>query len=179
MILHVDWDSFTDEVRERFPSGVTVYLRRFAGTTQASVGDPASNMVMLTSAPLPLNAVEGILSSVGFKTSRGHWSTESDIAEDGETWIGAVAYQSDEDRPGLWVDAFDHNPTKSEVLDALLDEFTDDGLIQNIDRTAFQDSARPNVIIVEPDELQGMLIRKRNSPPKVEEVEEVEEPEVE
>ena len=179
MILHVDWDDFINEVHNRFPSKVTVYLRRIAGRTQASVGDSASNFVIQTIVPVTLNSVEASLNSAGFKTSRGFWGAESHLDNDSETWIGAVAYQSDEDRPGLWIDAFDHHPTKSEVLDALLDEFTDDGLLQNIDRITFQDSARPNVIIVNPDELQGMLIRKRNNPSPTRQAEEPVEPSIE
>lgn len=95
---------------------------------------------------------------------RGSWSQGTDLPDReisiSEAYVAAIAYQSSEHKPGIWVDAFPSLPTQVQALRALFDEFRATGEIAEVSFEEFVRLANPNVVIVGPAEIHSFLTQK-------------------
>ncbi|GMV35818.1 MAG: hypothetical protein AMXMBFR61_03260 [Fimbriimonadales bacterium] len=79
------------------------------------------------------------------------------VAPTGQYWVAAVAYQSAEDEPGLWMDAFDREPNEEEVLRAMYDEFVRSGDLVDASYEDFVTEATPTVQIASARDIQEWM----------------------
>lgn len=102
----------------------------------------------------------------GYQIIAADWSTGGAGPDSMESatavYVAAVAYQSSERKPGLWMDAFAEAPSTGDVLSALYEEFRENGDIGDLSLEAFLKIARPNVVIMSPDQLR--IFARRNAP---------------
>lgn len=176
MILKTDWPGFLEELTQ-WPSGLPIYLARQGVVKTASSHDHERGLTIMCTCVHPLTEVSETLQAMGRSVKNGRWISGQDAQEiDQDFWIAGIAYRTEEDQPGLWMDAFPHPPTASEILTSLLDEFVSEGVVDDQDRDQFAKWGSPNIILLSPDEIQSFLDRHNSR--KVEEstdaVEEVE-----
>lgn len=111
-------------------------------------------------------AVERELTPLGFLVLTGEWTRDA-VSPDhtlDRCWVAAVAYVSDKKMPGIWVDAFDAEPTPAQVLKAVYDEFLATGELNEVSMEEFVRLAEPNVVIVTPSSLKSFLEAKGKEP---------------
>lgn len=91
--------------------------------------------------------------SAGLKVDTG------ELLEPGEReaippyWVAAVAYSSATDIPGLWVDSSIIQPSTAEVTERLFKELEQDGELRGLTYEEFLRIAKPNVVVVSPEEV--------------------------
>ncbi len=110
----------------------------------------------------------------GFKVFDGAWTMGSGTAlgaaasapagpssgPDSDFWIGAVAYKSAEDEPGVWVDVFVAQPTEEVVLKAMFDEFVRSGDLAESHYQDFLAEATPTVQVISARDVKSWLAKK-------------------
>jgi hypothetical protein len=161
MQLLTDWDGFKTELQNRWPNGATVYLSRQGEFTTATATDPEQTFIFRCQHQIPLEQAKQDLESVGHACRNGRWTTESESASLDELYIAAVAYQSDQKEPGLWIDVYTQAPTPSQVLANLLAEFNADGTLDHADNDSFSKIAFPNIVILSPQNIQSFLAQNQ------------------
>lgn len=104
----------------------------------------------------------------GLAIWNGAWavdgSIEDELAPPFPAHVAAVAYRTSEDRPGLWVDAFEGAPSEVAVLEAMYDEFVKSGQVDPLPFEAFIEKAKVNVVILSPDEQAAFVTQKKSEP---------------
>lgn len=159
MQLRTDWEGFIAELQNRWPNGATVYMARDGQFTLLTTLDPEDKTIFSARVPEILEILTDKLISYGHQCRTGIWTTQSGTTMLEDLHIAAVAYKSDEKKPGLWVDCFPHQPTHSEVMTKLLAEFNDDGTLETTDNDLFAKIAVPNIVILSPAEIQQYIGR--------------------
>jgi len=81
-------------------------------------------------------------------------------ASGGQFWVAAVAYNSADDEPGVWMDAFPAQPEEDEVLHAMFNEFVSSGDLADATYEDFVSEAAPTVQIVAARDVQQWLQKK-------------------
>jgi len=162
MTLRVPYSDFAAaatrfEVRE-------AYVLAKTGVTEVSSVMKASGRILFSRTDMPLDAVREDLTKKGLHVFDGAWSIdppEEDVRHAGEEiFVAAVAYVSSETMPGIWIDAYAWQPTEVQVLRALYDEFRETGEVAEIPFEEFIRLASPNVAIVSPHEIEGLVETK-------------------
>ncbi|MCA0359717.1 MAG: hypothetical protein LCH41_01550 [Armatimonadetes bacterium] len=170
MRLETDWDGFVAELRDRWPRGARVYLERRGGFTLASAADTEANLVIVCREAVALETIQRNLLDKGHEVRRGRWADDNEAPGFGDIWIAGVAYVSDEKRPGLWMDAFPYSPSQSDILTSMLTEFNEDGTLDPMDNDEFAAFAQPNIVVLDPAEIQTFVSHHGKSaiaPPRV------------
>lgn len=162
MQLLTDWDGFLAEMQNRYPKGATIYLAREGRNTVLTHLDSRDRILFRCEHPVTLEEATAALNTLGHTCQKGVWSTESEHQSLEELYIAAVAYKSDETKPGIWLDAYDHQPNPSEVLANLLAEFNAEGTLNDADNETFTKIAHPNVVILSPDNIQNFLAKNQS-----------------
>jgi len=151
MTLRVPFDGFADAVRQ-FGEGVVAYVEAegaYCVVTAAHRGDR-----LVSRAPLSVERAMAKLREAGLEPRVGRWVEDEEVGDHGATpFVAAVAYRTDEDKPGVWVDAFAELPTEVDALRAMYDEFTATGQVAEIDFEKFVTDIRATVVVVTPTEL--------------------------
>ncbi|MBX3110967.1 MAG: hypothetical protein KF857_03075 [Fimbriimonadaceae bacterium] len=159
MTLRTTLRRLVEIVRETCP-GEPAYVSVQQGRTVVSVARRDTDTVVLAYADGGVTATKAYLKQEGVEAHDGAWFADGMPQDMGtRVWIGAVSYRSDEPKPGLWVDAFPVRPSAGDVLEAMYAEFQDEGLVPEGKLDAFLAQVEPNVVILEPDEIEGMLVR--------------------
>ena len=156
MTLHVPWSDFPEEVIARIGPSARVYLTHQDGNTVATASDPRLGFILRSVTRQPYTGVIADLDRHDLKTGNGQWaksegSTEADVA------IAAVAYVSNEETPGLWVEAFPFEPDVSDVISRMMEEFQREGALREVTAEQFTDMAKPNIVILDQREVKTML----------------------
>ncbi len=159
MNLRTDWDGFITELDSRWPRGGTVYLARDSNLVLASAYDPEDRVIITTKTAEDWDSVRVQLGDRGHQVRIGIWSPQAEALTLEDLHIAAIAYESAERRPGLWVDAFSYRPTPGDAVSRLLEEFLEDGSIEAVDADLFMKIAKPNVVILGPEDIQAFLAR--------------------
>jgi len=166
MILHVDFDQFAPTV-ERLLGTKEAYVRAHNGMVAISSGSPDRRTIVGSSRRGGLGEIRSTLESAGFTVYEGEWGEAgewpSDRMVEEPVYIAAIAYQSREKTPGLWVDAFPDLPTTAVALRTFYDELTSNGEVAEVSFEEFVRVANPNVVILGPNELQNFLREKANA----------------
>lgn len=151
MILTVPIDDFAETVK-RHTKSTEAYVSVVGGRTLATAIDADRGLLLRAETDAPADATKQKLTKSGLKVHDGHGGDPSE----GQTqsyWIGAVAYKSVEETPGLWVHAFASKPSTGQVLSALYEEFRESGDVNEVPLEEFIRLADPNVVVLGPDEL--------------------------
>jgi len=163
MQLRTDWEGFIAELRNRWPNGATVYLARDGQFTLLTALDPSDKTIFSARVPDTLESLTAQLVEIGHECRNGLWTTQSGTTMMEDLHVAAVAYKSDEKKPGLWVDCFPYSPTHSEIMTKMLEEFNADGTLETTDNDLFARITIPNVVILTPAEIQQFIGRNQPS----------------
>ena len=158
MTLSVPFEQFVSEVKARLPKQ-PVYLRWKAGRMHATCADPSLPLAIVSSAALSLREAEKALKDAGIEARFGEWGTV-EPGDEKPYWLGVVAYRSDEAKPGLWVEAFSTEPTPAFVVEAMLEEFRQHGIVKDLTLEKFVAQADLNAMVFAPEELAAMASKQ-------------------
>lgn len=160
MILHVAFEQFTETVA-RILKTKDVFLVERNGLTAVTAGDPTLRAVVASLVREPRGAVQSKLTEQGYTVADGEWtdagSTAFDSQPDRIVYVAAVAFNSREKTPGLWMDAYPAPPAQGLVLRTFYDELVANGEIGEVSFEEFVRMADPNVVILGPNEIQSFL----------------------
>lgn len=160
MLLRVELGDFPNSV-DRFIGHRVVALSKRQNAVIATAASPEKHTIVVTTALKPMAEVEEQLKQAGFEIVRGEWHEGGPLEVEGQSgadaFVAAVAYKSREEMPGLWMDAFPHEPTTGEVLKALYDDFAATGDLEDVPFEEFVRVAHPNVVILRPDDIAKFL----------------------
>lgn len=159
--MRVELDRFPAEVKARLDL-TFAYIAPMGRGSLASAADPAKNlMIAATSLVNPAEATK-LLEDAGMTVHSGTWLLESFELDDAPVttgYVAAIAYRTREAKPGVWLDAYDHEPTPAEVLKRLFDEFRETGELPEVTFEEFLRLAHPNVAVISPDEIVRYIER--------------------
>lgn len=153
MVLRVAAEDFPEAVR-RYAQTSEVFISENAGVATISAIAPDTGVVVTASSDLSVRDLKQMLEAAGLKVKDGEWSHEPESSP-GELFVVAVSYRSKDPSPGLWVTAYRRQPTVMDVLRAVYDEFVETGEAAKATFEQFLNSAKPNVLILSPDELRA------------------------
>lgn len=159
MTLHVELDSFAEETK-RHTGGQLAYISRLENKTHVTSANPTTGIVVSASTKLSLEETRKTLADQGMQVSHGAWESTVSRASDslGELpFIAAIAYKSSEEMPGIWVDAFEDQPSPATALKAIYDEFRETGEVGDISFEEFVRLANPNIAILHPADIERFL----------------------
>ena len=155
MILRVEFDQFPETVKRLLPSAHAYVSSQGAGAV-ATAADHKSGVVIVSAAGDALEEASRRLKEAGLEVFKGQWSLD-DGALGGAAcaaYVAAVAYVSEEAKPGLWLDAYPAEPTLAQVMRGMYDEFLANGEVgEEVSLEEFIRLANPNVVIVPPDHI--------------------------
>ncbi|MCH8979284.1 MAG: hypothetical protein IH945_08590 [Armatimonadetes bacterium] len=158
MVLSVPFEGFVESARKHARSSEAFVSAHGSGTV-VTAADPEKGVLMRAESDLAVGEVRKLLSAAGMSVYDGCWGGSADGSA-AEHWVGAVAYKSSGDTPGLWVETFSSKPTTGQVLSALYDEFRDSGDVGEIPLEEFIRLADPNVVILGPEEQAEFAARQ-------------------
>ena len=117
-------------------------------------------MVVISSSLLKLEELRKQLHTEGIHVYDGIWSVDDDVELLEMPYVASVAYLTGKGQPGIWTDAYPHEPSEHSVMLAMYEEFKATGDMIDIPFEDFKTFAKPNVVIVRPDQLLGYLSDK-------------------
>lgn len=160
MVLQVPFDDFA-RACQNLVETKSVFLKRSPGGSVVTAADPAKGFLLASVTPFPVATAGDLLSQQGFEVFRGQWSAEGELdlagPEADQAYIGAVAYRTTSHKPGLWIEAFPHEPTEVQVLRAMFDEFRGNGEVEEITFEEFLRELEVNVVVLTPGQVQRFL----------------------
>jgi hypothetical protein len=165
MTLHVPFKNFVAAVTRHLERPL-VYLHKEGGTVLVSAADPAKGLLIMSTSDEPATKVRERLDHEGFSVVDGVWregTIQRESAQPAACFIGAVAYRTREESPGLWVDAFPIEPTPATVLQAIYAEFEKHGELGQVSFEEFLRVAKPTVVVLKPEQIAQYLREKSSS----------------
>jgi len=160
MTLQVPYDQFAETAR-RVLSVKEAYVTRHGSASLVTAGWPSARAVVASLASKTSDQVKKDLSEKGFAVFDGAWSAEglTDLGDacQAEAHIAAVAYASEDGRPGIWVDAYDSSPSPAQVLKGMYEEFRGTGETADVSFEEFVRLANANVVLVSPSQIRAYL----------------------
>ncbi|GMV87554.1 MAG: hypothetical protein AMXMBFR81_04850 [Chthonomonas sp.] len=167
MVLHVPFPEFRRAV-DRWVGAPVAYLEQVGPVVRATAANPLHRVLVCTDLSGGTEQAEARLREEGFEVHLGSWTEEGmgrlESTDDGTVprpFIAAVAFQSDEDRPGVWVDAYPYPPTEAQVLNAMHDEMTTNGEISEVAFETFVRLSKPTVAVLSPEEIANYARRRQ------------------
>lgn len=158
MTLQVSFEQF-GETAKRLTGVSEAYVAPHEAGAIVTAGSPEKSLVLAALTSLPMDRARTELEAQGLSIFPGHWSTDEAIvapnAPPTQFYVAAVGYRSSEDKPGVWVDAYDALPTQVSVLKTMYEEFRATGQVDEVGFDEFVQMAACNVIIVSPTELES------------------------
>ena len=159
-VLTTDWDGFVDECKRRWPDGARVFVDQLGGLVLVTAVDLDKSILVRTNVAGSVGETTTTLQGLGHSVRRGRWSTDDSGVGSGEFWVAAVAYESSGQKPGVWMDAYPVQPTLSDVQAAIVAEFVAEGTIDPMDAEDFVHRAKPNIVVLGPDDIAGFVSAK-------------------
>jgi hypothetical protein len=133
------------------------YVSHFRGGSLATAAEPESNTIIAAMSRSKLDDAIKALRDQQMEVAEGAWSTDENFTiEKGlacDAYVAAVAYQSGENRPGVWMDSYSFLPTEVQVLRAMHEEFRATGELSEVSFEEFVRLANPTVAIISPAEV--------------------------
>ena len=157
--MTVPFEGFAVAVRRTF-GGKIAFLGSVGRYTVVTAGDPTTGTLVRSDALMSKEDATKALAKAGIEVAEGTWSDKG--VEDSALWVAAVAYRSSEAMPGLWIETYDTEPTKGQVLTDLYDEFCENGEIDDLPLDDFVRSAQANIVILSPESQAAMAQRLRS-----------------
>lgn len=158
MVLTIPFEGFAEAVSRTFGGKVT-YVGCLGRYTVVTAGDSATGTIYRSDVLISKEDVCASLKKAGFEVFVGIW--RDNVVEQTALWVAAVAYRSSEASPGLWIETYDSEPTKGQVLTDMYDEFCENGEIDDLPLDDFVRNANANVVILSPESQSAMAQRLR------------------
>ncbi len=155
MVLRVAAEDFPEAVRRYAQSG-EVFVSESSGLTAMSAVDPDTGVIVTATSELSVAETRLLLEAADLKVMEGEWSRQPENPAT-DYFVAAVSYRSKDPSPGLWVSAYRRQPTVMDVLRAVYDEFVETGEASKATFEQFLNSAKPNVLILSPDDLKSFV----------------------
>lgn len=161
MTLLVEFEGFAEAVKRHVEKPI-VYISRHENRTQLTCADPSKQVLIQCATKSSVAEVQKALTDASIAFANGEWVADSAASNGGASaaYIAAISYRSGEDMPGLWVDAYDEQPSAAMALRSLYDEFRSTGEVAEISFEEFVRLASPNVVIVSPLEIEKFIEAK-------------------
>ncbi|MEQ1821682.1 MAG: hypothetical protein ABL949_04165 [Fimbriimonadaceae bacterium] len=161
MVLKVAFDDFPASMVE-YAVGSDAFLAELPAGCAVSAVNPQTGVIVSTVSDLDVVKARELLEASGLKVRVGAWTSEADdpIIGSGQTYVAAVAYRSRDFTPGLWMDAYPYEPSPSDVLREMYDEFLANGELKGGSFDEFTRLSFPNVVILKPEEISGYVAKK-------------------
>jgi hypothetical protein len=167
MVLRVGFDEFASTAKRLLGVDEVFVAERGAGTL-ATAASPGKELIVAAAFPHSTSAVIEKLKQAGLQASEGEWSLGGEGLEisqvNCELHVGAVAYNSKDTKPGLWVDAFVEPRNQTQVLRAMFDELRETGELGEISFEEFIRLANPTVVLLTPTDLSRFVAQDRPCP---------------
>jgi hypothetical protein len=164
MTFRVDLENFASAVERLLGVKVAAISTR-DGRSILTAADAQKGLVVGCSSGKPASEIRESLTAKGLELISGEWSESGDFSLDScdeqPSHIVAIAYKSRESTPGIWVDAFPHEPSNAEALKALFDEFESTGETAEVTFEEFVRLANPNVIVLSPEDVARFARARR------------------
>ena len=167
MVLSIAFDQFTS-IGLKLQVCPNVCVRPFALGAIVTAANPTSGVIISSIVRLTPSEVKDTLKADKWEVVDGQWSTDAvELQEQttAELTVGAVAYNSKDSKPGLWVDAFTEPQNQTQVLKAMYDELTANGELGDVSFEEFIRLANPNVVILSPADLARFALQRSNPCP--------------
>jgi len=164
MTLVVDFASFAAAVK-RYGEGADdcIYYKKAGETIHLTFVNPKTGVQIISFSTGKEDDVRKGLLDEGLCMMKGTWVTEASLEHlaqlTSDTYIAAVSYET-RNGPGLWVDAFPAPPTEGGVLRSIFDEFVSEGLLDEGGFEQFIHEAKPQVRILDPDDIDRFIKQK-------------------
>ncbi len=149
MVLTVPFEGFADALKSH-PGAKVAYVTTHGSRTVVTAADPQTGAIVRCHAQGSAAEVKATLEKAGVTVQVGIWGDRSE--DPGALWVAAVAYKSEEDTPGLWVDTYESKPTTGQVLSEFYEEFRETGEVGDVSMEEFIRLADPNVVVLSPEE---------------------------
>lgn len=164
MTLCVPFDQFVPTIRRLIGSDAHAYLKPHGTLTLITAAAPEQNLLVLCRHREGLAKTREDLKLQKVESFDGSWIDGSPLPQEEEQaavpHIGAIAYKTDDETPGVWVDAFAEPPTEVMVLRAMYDEFSETGEVGDVSFEEFVRLSSANVVVVSPEQIAGFLKQK-------------------
>lgn len=153
MVLSVPLEGFV-EACDQLQLPRSAWIARIGGRVRVTAVDSGLNVLVRCESARPLDSVRERLESAGFACRDGLWSSEaeSEAVPSTSYYVAAVAYVSEEERPGVWVDATVHRPSEGEVVARMYEEFRSAGEAPEMELDAFIKGVKASVVVLSPEE---------------------------
>lgn len=162
MVLNVKFDDFPEAVK-KYVANDEVFVAEVPGGVAVTAHSAEGNILVRTLSTSSLHESKNVLRAAGLKVLQGNWSSDQDddpLDQVPELYVASVAYRSREFQPGVWVDAYPYQPTTSEVLQSMYEEFVLNGEVKAVGFDEFLRLSQANVVILGPDQLKGFALQK-------------------
>ncbi|MBL8059682.1 MAG: hypothetical protein JNK63_03075 [Chthonomonas sp.] len=160
MVLRVAPENFAAEVNGRLKVK-EVYAIASGRHTVVTAGDSSGGLIIEAKFRSTLAKTLDALEKADLKVRPGSWCAgESDETIEVTPYVVAIAYRSEEQTPGLWLDADIHEISIAEALKRMYDEFRDNGEIKEVSFDEFVRVIRPNVMIIPPHQIHSWADEK-------------------
>lgn len=157
MVLEVSFEDFAQELVARDLERIA-YMAPTRSGSQLTAGNPATELILYCRTSLEEAKIESELATLGIEIRRGAWIGEEAIAIHNNFFdchVVGVAYRSESRNPGLWMEAFDNEPTQLDVLRQFHREFQLAGYGAEMEMDAFLRAVEPTVVILSPDTIRS------------------------
>ncbi len=162
MVLSIAFDQFT-AIGQKLQVCPNVCVRPYGTGAIVTAANPTNGVIISSIVHLPIAEVKDKLKSDKWDVVDGQWSTEAvELQEQttSELTVGAIAYNSKDMKPGLWVEAFTEPHNQTQVLRAMYDELTANGELGDVSFEEFIRLANPNVVILSPADMARFALQR-------------------
>lgn len=159
MTLEVPFEGFPEAAKRLVGVG-PLFATHENGGTRLTAADPAKNVRVVAFTPDDFGPTVEALRAKGLQVVEGRWMPDDAPPVSGEIHVAAIAYRTEHNQPGLWVDAYPEAPTAVQAIRAMVEEFRDTGEMKEIAVEEFMRLAEPTVVILTPADLRGYAAAK-------------------
>src|SRR5688572_9399301 len=125
MVLRVEFDQFPQTVKRVLASDEAYVAVQGKGALATATD--RKGVVVLAKTDASLEEATMRLQEQGMEVFTGVWSLDgaegATMGGPAPAWVAAVSYDSEELKPGLWIDAYGEQPTLAQVMRTMYDEF--------------------------------------------------------
>lgn len=161
MTLRVPFEDFSNAVRRHF-STRDVYAQGDRAKTIVTASEPSSHMVIVSSTKKSYDEVVIELEKHELRVSKGIWTLDDDHELLELPFIAAVSYRANKQKTGVWVGAYETEPTEVEVFREMYEEFKQSGEMAEISFESFVETAQLTSVILSPNAIEEITVKKEN-----------------
>lgn len=161
MTLRVPFEEFSNAVRRHF-SIREVYAQGDRAKTVVTASEPNSQMVIVASTRKSYEETAAILETQELRVSKGIWTLDDDHELLELPYIAAISYRANKQKTGVWVGAYENEPSEVEVLQEMYEEFKQSGALAEVSFDSFIESAQTTTVILSPNAIEEITVKKQS-----------------